>query len=161
LGLISADLLAITFGVVRTDRLTRSAVAAGNSPSPFDYEDLRDIRLEFNGLIMYYAPGASYKLFNMQSMIGSGEFQNSVINAGLVAPFTSVPVDTNVVVMSFSRLRQLTFEGQYQNVWQIGNNVLNLQFGGLAASTAYTMFATYHYNAVNESQNGQSTIYFN
>lgn len=160
LGLIAADLVAITIGVVRNDRLTRNSTT-GDSPSPFAYEDLRDIRLDFNGLIMYNAPGAIYKLYNLQSMAGSGEFQNSIISPGGVAPFASVPVDTNICVMNFARLRQLAFEGQYQNVWQIGNNTLSLQFGGLAPSTAYTLHVTYHYNAVVESQNGQSTIYFN
>jgi len=163
LGLISADLVALTFGVIRSDRLTRGNAPDFNSPSPFAYEDLRNIVLDFNGLVMYNAPGASYKLFNMQSMIGSGEFQNSIINpaAGGVGPFTSVPVDTNMVVMNFARLRQLAFEGQYQNVWQIGNNTLSLRFSGLQPNTGYTLFMTYHYNAVVESQNGQSTIYFN
>ena len=163
LGLIAADLVALTIGVVQTSRLTRGSAPDFASPNPFAYEDLRDVSLDFNGLLMYNAPGAAYKLFNMQSMVGSGEFQNSFINpsAGGVAPFTSAPIDTNMVVMNFARLRQLAFEGQYQNVWQIGNNTLTLKFSGLQPNTGYTLFVTYHYNAIVESQNGQSTIYFN
>lgn len=163
LGLIAADLVAMTFGVIRTDRLTRGNAPDFASPNPFAYEDLRNVRLDFNGLVMYNAPGASYKLFNMQSMEGADGFQGSIINpsAGGLAPFTSTPVDTNMVIINFARLRQLAFEGQYQNVWQIGNNTLTLQFEGLQPLTPYTLFVTYHYNAVVESQNGQSTIYFN
>lgn len=163
IGFIAADLLAITFGVVANSDLANGGPPNFSSPNPFNYQDLRDIMLTFNGLVMYNAPGSSYKLFNMQSMVGSGEFQGSIIQpaAGGVPPYTSTPIDTNLVVMNFARLRQVTFEGQYQNVWQIGNNVLNLQFGNLTIGTGYTLFATFYYNAVNETQNGQSTIYFN
>ena len=153
---INADLLAITLGIVETGSL-RPALAA-DSPSPFNYVDLTDVELKFNGLVMNNTPGDLLKLVNLKGTpVGANYFHNDIISAGST---DSNPVDTYVYTFDFSRIRSLCFEGEYQNVRRIGNQVLELNFKVPAAGT-YTIFATYHYNGVAELARGQTNIFFN
>jgi hypothetical protein len=156
LAFINADLVGMSIGVVRQSRL---APAASSTPSPFAYDNLRNVTLSFNGLIMYQAPEQAYKLWNIDSQVGSSSLANSVVLPGNVAPFFSGPTDTYMLNIDFSRTRCLSFEGRYANVWRIGNNTLTLNF--LTETTeSYTLFATYYYNGVAEVSNGETRIYF-
>lgn len=157
LAFINADLVAISVGVVQTARM--SNVAGTASPSPFSYDDITNVSLSFNGLIMYTAPGRSYKLYDIDSQVGNGKVLNSIIAPGAVAPFSSAPIDSYLLFIDFARVRALSYEGKYANVWRIGNNTLTLNFNTTTANN-YTMFATYYYNGVAEISNGETRIYF-
>lgn len=156
LSFINADLLGITIGCVRDSRKNPTA---NNSPSPFAYDVLKNIRLQFNGQNMYDAPGEMFKLINMSSQTGSSFYHNSIIQSGAVAPFNSDPVDSYLLYIDFSRVRALSYDGQYQNVWRIGNNTLTLEFN-TETTEQYTMFASYNYNGIAEVQRGETRIFF-
>jgi hypothetical protein len=159
LAFINADLLGMSIGVVNNGSLT----PGGNStPSPFNYVDLTDVRLEFNGLLMFNAPGRAYKLWGIDSQVGASKLLNSVVAAGASDPVASSPVDSYTLYIDFARIRSLSFEGQYANVWRIGNNTLTLRFKTPAAidGNTCTLFATYFYNGVAEVSNGETRIYF-
>ena len=158
LSFINADLVSITFGVV--DDLYN--VGTPYQISPFNYDPIQNIQLQFNGLVMYNAPLVSYRLYNMNSQGGASYFFNSVINPNGTGPpaGASSPVNTYIIEIDFSRIRALCFENQFQNVWQIGNNTLTLTFY-TSTTHQYTMYATYHYNAIAECQGGETRIYFN
>lgn len=158
LGFTNSDLDAITIGVVRTSLLTPSG---NGSPSVHMYDNIKNVQLLFNGLVMFNAPGEAWKLYNMNSDIGSSYFHNSLIkpHSG-VGPFDSVPVDSYILTMDFTRVRSLMYLSQFQNTWRIANNALTLQFNTEGDSTVkYQLFATYAYNAIAQVQNGQTSIY--
>ena len=157
---INADLLAITVGVVDVYDLQSTS---NNSPSPNNYQELSDVQLLFNGEQMFDAPGAIYKLATCQSIPGAGYFKNDVIRPGTTGTFASDGVDTYILIVDFSRIRSICYEGEYQNVRRMGNQVLELRFklpNNGSAATNYQMFATYHYSGVATIQNGMSNIYF-
>lgn len=160
LSFINADLLALTIGVVRTSLL---APATGQSPNVFQYDNIQNVVLEYNGTIMFSAPRSSWKLFTTKSALGGQYFHNSLIQPTLngTGPYQSVPQDAYLLHIDFSALRSMTFEGMMQNTWRIANNTLNLRFTTEGDSTIrYQMFASYHYNSVVGVQQGQTQIYF-
>lgn len=154
---INADLVGMTIGVVRADRVRPTG---SNSPSPFRYDRLTDVSLIYNGLQMYNAPGQSYKLMNLKSRLGSSNFLNDVIAPGATGPFTSSPVNTYILAIDFSRIAALTYEGAYQNVWRLGNNTLTFECNVEDVDQDYLIYASYHYNGVAEIQSGETRIYF-
>jgi hypothetical protein len=156
LSFINADLIHITFGCVRD---SRQSPTSQSTPNQFAYDDLSNIQLKFNGLVMYDAPGKLYKVYNMKSLDGGSYWFNSLVAAGNVNPFTSSPIDSYIVSIDFARIKSMCFEGRYQNVWRIGNNVITLTLN-TETTEQYNLFATYHYNAVAEVQSGETRIYF-
>lgn len=156
LSFINADLLAISVGIIKDSDLSPTG---GNTPNLFNYQEMSNVRLTFNGLIMYESPAKLWKLYNMKSQIGSSYLFNSIVQPGATAPFNSVPVDTYILIFDFSRIRSLSYQNEYQNVWRISNNTLTLEFNTPDTST-YHLYATYHYNGVCEVQGGQTRIYF-
>jgi hypothetical protein len=160
LGFINADLLGVTIGVIRTSLLSP---AAGQSPNVFQYDNLQNVNLLFNGTVMFSAPRNSWKLFTMKSSLGPQFFHNSLIQPTLDGhgPHISKGQDAYLLHIDFSAIRSMTFEGILQNVWRIGNNTLSLQFNTEGDSTIqYQMYCTYHYNSVVQVQQGQTNIYF-
>lgn len=157
-SIINADLVGISFGVVPIAKLSNTA---GNTcPGPFAYDELSNIRVEFNGLVMYNSPNNTYKLANLAlTKGGGGYYSNSIITDSALAPFSSTAQDCYVIFVDFSRVRSACFDGKYSNVWRIGNNTLTLNFN-TSTTNQYRLFVTYHYNGVLEVQNGQSRIYF-
>lgn len=157
-SIINADFVGISFGVVPVNKLSNTA--GTTCPNPFAYDELTNIRLEFNGLVMYNSPGNLYKLANLAlSKGGAGYFSNAVITDSALAPFTSTAQDNYAIFVDFSRIRSACFDGHYSNVWRIGNNTLTLNFN-TSTTAQYRLFVTYHYNGVLEVQNGQTRIYF-
>lgn len=159
LGFINADLLAITIGVVRVSQLTPPA---GQPPNQFQYDNLQNVQLNYNGTVMFNAPRSSWKLSTIKSE-GAQYFHNSLIypTAPGGTEFTSIPQDAYLLHIDFSAIRSMTFEGMMQNVWRIGNNTLSLSFNTEGDETVlYQMFCSYHYNSVVQVQQGQTAIYF-
>lgn len=164
LGFINGDLVGITIGVVAQ---SDTAPAANSTPNPFNYQQLQDITVAFNGQTMYFAPGQiAYKIYGTDGELTSGKFANSIVGPGAVAPFTSVPADTYPLYLDWARLRAASFEDHYPNVWRIGSNTLVINFtlpnapGPLLPSVPFTLYATYYYNGCFLTQNGVSRAYF-
>jgi len=152
---INADLVHITFGVIKSSDLVS---VGGGSVNPFKYEAISNVQVLFNGIVMYNSPAQVYKLFNMNSDFGASYFENaSISGTGPFAPLA--PINTYIIRIDFARIKTLIFENHYQNVWRIGNNVLTLTFN-TQSTDPYQLFATYYYNGVIESSNGESRIYF-
>jgi len=159
-GFINADLLGISFGLVANTDLISSA---GSNVRPFNYQELSNIEVLFNGLTMHLSPGRMHKLTNMNSMNGSSSFQNSnITQATTVAPYTSNPVDTYIVWIDFSRLKCEQFTDHYDNVWRVPNNTITMKFavpGGAIVGGAQ-LLATFLYSGIANLRQGETTIFF-
>lgn len=158
-GFINADLLGFSFGVLsNADAIS----TGGQSVRPFNYQELQNIEVLFNGLTMHQSIGRMHKLTNMNSMNGSSSFQNSNINGAVVAPFLSSPFDTYIVWIDFSRIKCEQFSGHYDNVWRVPNNTITLKFacslGG--AVGAAQLLTTYFYSGIANLRQGETTIFF-
>lgn len=153
----NGDLVAITLGVVS---VTDETPVSNNSPSTFNYVDLEDVQLLFNGQKIFDMPASIYKLNSSYSLPGASFIHNSVLSNGTTNPFSSNPVDTYICVFDFGRLRSLTFQNDFENTPSIGNQVLEIRFKVPNADN-YRLHATYYYNSVNEVNQGQSNIYLN
>lgn len=158
-GFINADLLGISFGIIKdSDQVTTGQ----NSVRPFNYQELLNIEVLFNGLTMHLSPGRMHKLTNMNSMDGASFVENSNINAGIIAPFTSAPVNTYITWIDFSRLKCEQFTGHYDNVWRVPNNTITLKFAcalGAAVGSAQVQ-ATFFYSGIANLRQGETTIFF-
>lgn len=157
---INADLLAMTICVIETNKLAPNGYAA---PNPFDFDDISNIQLLWNGTILYNAPFDSWKAMTMRSALGPQYFKNSIIqsNDSGIAPFMSNPKNVYPLHIDFSRIRSTTFEGKLQNVFRIANQTLTLQLNTSKGSdTQYQLFATFYYNGVAQVQQGQTSVYF-
>lgn len=154
-SLINADLVAISFHVLLKSDL--------NVGAPFKYANISNVRLLYNGLVVYNAPKFMYKLVNLGAgSIGSSAFNYSPPPSNPPPPPEPAPASTVVcypVLINFSRVKSLIFTNHFANVWRIPNNTLTLEFNTPDNST-YVCYATYHYNGLVQVENGQSNIYF-
>ncbi len=153
---INADLVGMMVGVVKASDLSPISTESKN---PFNYAILRNVRLTFNGLVMYSAVGEAYRLFQTDTALGAGNWQGSLIDPGVAAPFSSQPVDNYLLIMDFTRKRSICYEGHYANTWRIGQNTMLLNFEAEAA-TSYRIQATYLYNGIAEITQGETRIFF-
>lgn len=153
----NADLVAIMFYVVLDSDKNPTS---NNSPNPFNCADITNVQLYFAGQILFNLPESVYRLTNMLCGPGQGAsfIPSSVINTGSGNPFTSTPKNCYPVFFDFSRLRSTCFQDHLFNTWRLTNQTLRLQFN-TPTTNAYTLYATYFYNAVAEIQNGTSAIY--
>lgn len=149
-GLINADLVALSFGVVRTSDLT-----GGRSKY---YEDITNIRLLFNGMVICDMPKYMYKLVNMGGSIGDMSY-NVVSPPG--EP-TILPAQRNLVLVNFSRLKSLCFNNQFANVARYPNSTMQLEMNTATGTEGnqYVCFVTYHYNGICMVENGQANLHF-
>lgn len=158
-GFINADLLGISFGVLKdTDAVT----SGQQSVRPFNYQEVANVEVLFNGLVMHSSPGRMHKLTNMNSVNGASYVENSNINNAIVAPFLSSPVNTYVTWIDFSRLRCEQFTSHYENVWRVPNNTITLRFAcpaGGAVDRA-TVLTTFFYSGIANIRQGETTIFF-
>lgn len=156
LTIINADLLGISFSVVKTSNLSSNA-GGTNALRPFDWERVRDIQLTFNGLIFYDSPGEMAELYDCQDYPGSGDCPNSLVSAGGVGPYITLPINSQIYYMNLTRIRNTVWCDQYQNSIRIPNNALNLSFITADADT-YRVFVTYWYNGAFNFKQGQSAL---
>lgn len=159
LGFINADLVGVTIGVVRTSLL---APSVGAAPNAFQYDNIQNVLLTFNGTTMFNAPKQSWKLYTTLSGMGAQYFHNSLIQAtGVPGEFASVPQDAYLLHIDFASLRSMVYDTHMNNVWRIGNNVMTISFTTEGDSNVrYQMFCSYHYNSVVQVSQGQTQIYF-
>lgn len=153
---INADLVTVMVGIINVDDINP---ADNSSPNPFNYENLKNVRLTFNGLVMYAAIEDSYKLIQTDTSSGAGYWHGSVITPGNTAPFSSNPKDTYLLIMDFTRLRSMCYDRQYSNTWRIGQNTMTLEFDALP-DTKYRVYASYLYNGIAEITQGETRIFF-
>ena len=156
LGFINADLYAIAFHVVQQSYV--NVAPATQTPALYAADPIQNIVLALNGINYYNAPLYSYKIQNMRPLPGSSAIPCSFItpsNQGSSSPYSAY-----FVYMDFTRNRNLTFPGKYQNTLRIPANTMTLQFN-TSTTNSYFIYATYFYSAICEiGQNGQSAIYF-
>lgn len=165
LGILNGDLVATTIGIVRTSNLnSQPSVTPGvyTAPNKFQYDAIKDVSILFNGQVMFRSIGFSWKLSTMISSAGAQFFHNSLIQPTIVpGVFTSTPQDSYLLHIDWSAIRSAVFEGQFQNVWRIGNNTLTLQFTTEGDQTvSYQAFITYWYNSIVQVNNGNTMLYF-
>lgn len=153
-GLINADLVAMSFHVVKTADISTNA-------NPFNYDPITNIRVLYNGMVLYDCPDDMYKLVNM----GGGSLGSTSFNYILATPFTPPigPAKTTVksypILVNFSRLKSLIFTNHFSNVFRIPNNTLSVEFN-TSTNDQFNCFVTYHYNAIAMIENGQANLYF-
>jgi hypothetical protein len=152
----NADLVGVCFYVVKaTDRNP----TGGNSPNPFNADDISNVLVSFNGSTLFNLPAKSYRLTNMLSGPQSASYySNSIISAGTTAPFISTPKDNYMVYLDFSRERSSCVPGHFFNVFRMPNQILRVQFNTTEDSTSYLLVATYFYNSVISFQDGTSIV---
>jgi hypothetical protein len=164
LGILNGDLVATTIGIVRTSLLNSGpSLTAGvnTAPNKFQYDAIKDVSILFNGQVMFRSIGLAWRLYTMVSSAGAQYFHNSIISPSGPTTFVSSPQDSYLLHIDWSQIRSTCFEGQFQNVWRIGNNTLSLQFTTEGDSTvSYQAFITYYYNSIVQVNNGNTMLYF-
>lgn len=163
---INADLIGMVVYVVRKDRLRGGGFTVG-SPYPFNPLNISlpsDLKLLFNGQVLYNSPGKLYLLQNCAGLSGSGSYSAPLAKStgfagGLINSLTYLPIVRDMIFIDFSRKHSLCFEHEYENTFRIAQQTLDLALT-MAESGDYTLFATYIYNGVNSTQQGSSNIYF-
>ncbi len=159
LSFINADLLGISFGVIRTT--DRSGGGVGNSKNVFNYQRVQNVVLRFNGQTMFNTRGRLAELENsIDSSIGGAFYENSLIAPGAVAPFSSTPINTFMTYMNFAMKKTITFQNEYQNTWRISNNTLVLEMDMPLPNEQYEIHCTYYYNGIAQFARGVTRIFF-
>lgn len=156
LSFINADLLSI--GIVFLKQ-SIGFPTNNDAVNPLFFQLIQSPILRFNGLVMNDTPGNLWRLVSMHSEIGADFFDNSLITGNSNLTFATLADKTYILMIDFSRIRSLSYEGKYQNVWRIGNNTLDLTVTFPLAGT-YKPFISYYYNGIAEIQNGQTRIFF-
>lgn len=159
-GFINSDLLGIAFYVVRSDNTNPTA---GNSPSTFNCDPISNITIRYNGNVIFSAPDQTYKAINMEGDQEASFFENSVIQPGTVAPFQSVPVDSYICWVNFSKDRESCIGNgeHFANCFRVSNQTfqinLNTSYG---SDVQYRMYGCYFYNGLVSFKNGLTSIYY-
>ena len=155
-GFINSDIVNICFWIVKNSDKYQSN---NNSPNPFYARDMSNIRLVYNGNVLYNAPAKMHKLCNLLPHQGAEGFDYSCIRPGNVSDFASDPVSCDLVHIDFSRLRSVCLPEQHMyNTMRLSNQTLKLTFN-TPDTDEYTLYATYSYNSVVEIQNGITSIF--
>lgn len=170
---INADLIGMIVFVVKKSNLQGGALASDTDASfkfnPLDLDMISDVRLLFNGQVLYNSPGKLYLLQNCANLSGAGGYYavDTSIKNGTEGNQLSLgykPIVRDMVFIDFSRRHTPCFEEHYENTFRIAQQTLDLEFkttsDGSAAEQQYSLFATYIYNAVNATQHGSSNLYF-
>lgn len=156
--IIDADLLSIYIGVVKSSDEARTT---DNTPNLFNYVELTDIQLLFNGAVLVDCPGRSHLIYQLSQTDGGTYYENSIVNAGTVGPFVSNPVNNNLFIYDSTRCRQENFEGMFANARKYGQQTMNFIAGVPEDATLYKVYVTYVYNGMSlTNSNGNMTIYY-
>ena len=126
------------------NKTAQQSSQGGESVSPFAADRIKDLEIKLNGQTIYFAPNESYKLINMIGEVGAGYFHNSIIGAGTVAPFTSLPVDTYFIMVDLSLLRPAFIGNHLQNTLRLAQQTLTADFY-TSTDDFYQLHATYVY----------------
>ncbi len=155
---INSDLLGMFIYAIRVD----DEVSTGsNSPNPLNFDPIRNILVQLNGQTVYNAIGNSWKCVNMNGTIGASYFLGSVIQAGVVAPFTSFPVNTYPLYIEFAKDRVIPFGNDLPNTSKLAQQTMTLTFN-TSTTDNYHLYGSFLYPAVAEiSKLLSSDIYYN
>lgn len=170
---INADLIGMVLFAVKKSNLQGGAIAntshTNMTLNPLEISMPSDLKLLFNGQVLFNSPGKLYLLQNCVNLSGSGSYSSvKYASSSIVAGTGKIVVNTtalkpfirDMVFVDFSRKHSLCFESEYDNTFRIANQVLSLEMVMPDAITEYTLFASYIYNGVNAVQQGASNLYF-
>ena len=156
---INADLLGMSFGVVKNSSLRRDPITF-DSPNRLNYERVRDVEILLNGLILYRGRDDLHQLFQLSQGIGSTFWEGSIIGAGAIGPFSSSPVNNNQVIVDFARIRSECYNGTFQNVFRVAQQTMTLNLS-MESQDTFTAFFTFYYNGlISTDSSGTALIYF-
>ncbi len=156
---IDADLVGIYIGIIKDSNVITTS---NNTPNTFDYDDIEDFELLWNGTILYKSDRYLHELMQISQIPGSSYWENSIVASGDTAPFSSSPKNNNMIIVDLSRVREECFDGKFSNTFRIGNQTLTVTLKTDSASTSYTVYTTYVYNGmISTKSDGTSLIYFN
>ncbi|WP_395065082.1 hypothetical protein [Flavobacterium sp.] len=167
---INADLIGMVIYVVETAKLKGGSTVAPTEGdrfklNPLDISLPYDVKLLFNGQVLYNSPGKLYLLQNCAGLNGSGSYYSSKLskqpdvgNDGVLSTFSRLPIIRDMIFIDFSRKHSLSFDNEFANTFRIAQQTLDLTMK--LPKGEYTLFATYVYNGVNAVQQGSSNLYF-
>ena len=155
-GFLNGDLLGIAFYVVKESDVNPSASL---HPKPLNADPITDVELLYNGNYMYRSFGQSWKLENMSPGKCPNYFHNSIVTSGSnTGPFNSVPVDTYINNIDFTRTRAACQPSNMFNSLRVANQVLDLRFR-TSSDEQYILYAVYMYNGIIQCQAGVSEVF--
>lgn len=164
---INADLIGMVVFVVEKSKLVggSTAIDATSTPylNPLDISLPKNVKLLFNGQVLYNSPGKLYLLQNCAGLNGGGSYYAALSKlktsgTGLLS-LEYKPIIRDMIFIDFSRKHSLCFEHEYENTFRIAQQTLDLELT-MNKDAPYTLFATYIYNGVNATQQGASNLYF-
>ena len=155
-GFLNSDL----FGIVLSLHLAEDeSNPGGNRPcQPWRSVEAYNLRVEYNGETVYYAPGESYRIHNMASIMGNPAI--NMFDYVQATPVTAQPYISRCIFVDFSRIRCASFHNHWPNTPKFPNEVLNVYLN-TPDSGNYRLYATYLYPGIIETKSdGQVEIYF-
>ena len=156
-GIINADLVGLIFSVVQTDRLT-SKSSGTSALSPYATDKLQNVVVEYNGTVIYRAPGTMYDCYILDQRISTNLVPYSQrTGSGGTSPFITEPVDSSIINVPLVRKEQHVFGDHFQNGIRITKNTINITFN-TEYTEDYRFFMTYVYNAVYVIQSQTSAL---
>ncbi len=155
-GFLNADLLGICFYCVKEDDVNP---ISSLHPKPLNTDNLKDIELLYNGNYLYRSFNESWKLDNLATSGSPNYFQNSIVTSpNNTAPFNSVPVDSYVCNINFSKIQGACTPSHLNNTFRVANQVLDLKFK-TSTNNTYILYACYMYNGIIQVQAGVSEVF--
>lgn len=133
------------FPVLNSNYQPQGANAALN---PYDTLRMQDIKLLFNGLVLYNTPDRTHDLLNLPNNLSVNYFWNSRLSGTTSANFASVPINSYYYIIDLSQASGFRKEGSIQSGLEVGPNTLQLTFTTPESNAASaTLYVVYYYTA--------------
>jgi len=160
-GFRSGELLSILFGVAAIDDLNGNT-SGGVKNGMSNLDPLQNVRLTFNGNVLFDLEGRSHRMVGTYKSIDSSYYPANAFTtlSQTTGPFTSLPVKCYFCELDLSTESPKNFEGtRLSGLRDVGNSVLNLEFS-TQTTGQYKLFAIYNYNACLAISNGTASFVF-
>jgi len=133
-----------------------------NAKNVFNTQVLNDIKLTFNGQLLYSAPANSHELLNLALSDDSPNMVlNAVVSGTSTATFVATAVDSYLYDINLAQYNPLSEQGVLQSGLVVGNNTLSLQFTTPASNLeTCVLYVSYRYAAGCKVSNGGSQVDF-
>lgn len=158
-GFRSGNLVGIgLFPLLNSNYQPQGANAALN---PLDTLRMEDIKLLFNGLVLYNMTDRMHDLMCLPNNLSVNYYYNSRLTGTTTANFASVPINSYYFIIDLSQYNGQRVEGSVQSGLEIGSNTLQLSFTTPESNAAAaTLFVVYYYTAgIKVSQGGSLADY--
>lgn len=154
---LNSDLFGIYIVIIKNTDISPT----GNlPPNPINFAPIYNPEVLYNGQPIFRADSTNWKLYSMHSNSNPSFFHNSIISQNSnVEPFNSSPVDSYILYIDFSKIRQECHPEHTSNVFRIANQTLQFNLN-TAESAEYTLFAIHCYPAIISSQAGTTQVFF-